>query len=99
ALLVYSISRAPFVGWVTARTILLLVASIALLLAFLVVERRQRSPLMPFEIFRVRTVSGANIVAFLLGAVVFSNFFVLTLYVQDVLGYSALKAGVTFLAT
>jgi EmrB/QacA subfamily drug resistance transporter len=99
ALFVYAISRAPFVGWGTARTILLLIASVALLLAFLVIERRQRAPLMPFEIFRVRTVSGANIVAFLLGAVVFANFFVLTLYVQDVLGYSALKAGLTFLAT
>jgi len=99
ALLVYTMSRAPFVGWGTARTILLLVASLALLLAFLVIERRQRAPLMPFEIFRVRTVSGANIVAFLLGGVVFANFFVLTLYVQDVLDYSALEAGITFLAT
>ena len=99
ALLVYAISRAPFVGWGTPRTILLLFASVALLLAFLVIERVQRQPLMPFRIFRVRTVSGANIVAFLLGGVVFSNFFVLTLYVQGVLGYSALKAGLTFLAT
>ena len=99
ALLVYAMSRAPFVGWGTARTILLLIASVALLLAFLAIERGQRDPLMPFEIFKIRTVSGANIVAFLLGGVVFSNFFVLTLYVQDVLGYSALKAGLTFLAT
>jgi EmrB/QacA subfamily drug resistance transporter len=99
ALLVYAMSRAPFVGWGTPRTILLLIASGALLVAFVVIERVQRAPLMPLQIFRVRTVSGANIVAFLLGGVVFSNFFVLTLYVQDVLGYSALKAGVTFLAT
>ncbi len=99
ALLVYAISRAPFVGWGTARTILPLIAAIALIAAFLVIERRVREPLMPFDIFRVRTVSGANIVGFLLGAVLFANFFILTLYVQNVLHFSALKAGVTFLAT
>jgi EmrB/QacA subfamily drug resistance transporter len=99
ALLVYTLSRAPFVGWGSARTILLLLASVALLVVFLVNERLVHKPLMPFGIFRVRTVAGANVVGFLLGGVVFSNFFVLTLYVQDVLGYSALKAGVTFLAT
>jgi EmrB/QacA subfamily drug resistance transporter len=99
ALLVYTISRAPIVGWGTARTILLLVASGALLVAFLVNERRVADPLMPFSIFRVRTLAGANVVGWLLGAVLFANFFLLTLYVQDVLGYSALKAGVTFVAT
>jgi EmrB/QacA subfamily drug resistance transporter len=99
ALLVYAISRAPIVGWATARTILLLIASGALLAAFLVNERRAHDPLMPFHIFRVRTVAGANIVGFLLGGVLFANFFVLTLYVQDVLGYSAIKTGITFVAT
>src|SRR5256886_4362806 len=54
---------------------------------------------MPFHIFRVRTVAGANVVGALLGAVIFANFFLLTLYVQNVLGYSALKTGVTFVAT
>jgi EmrB/QacA subfamily drug resistance transporter len=98
-LLVYAISRAPIVGWATARTILLLVAAGVLLAAFLVNERRTDDPLMPFHIFRVRTVAGANIVGFLLGGVLFANFFVLTLYVQDVLGYSAIKTGVTFVAT
>src|SRR5262249_3515416 len=62
-------------------------------------ESRVREPLMPFEIFRVRTVAGANVVGLLLGGVVFANFFVLTLYVQDVLHYSSLQAGVAFLAT
>ena len=99
ALLVYTISRAPDVGWGAARTILLLVASGALLVAFLVNERRIVDPLMPFSIFRVRTLAGANVVGWLLGAVIFANFFLLTLYVQNVLGYSALKAGVTFVAT
>jgi EmrB/QacA subfamily drug resistance transporter len=99
ALLVYAISQAPNVGWGTARTILLLIASGALLVGFLVNERRVHDALMPFHIFRVRTVAGANGVGFLLGAVIFANFFLLTLYVQDVLGYSPLKTGVTFIAT
>jgi EmrB/QacA subfamily drug resistance transporter len=99
ALLVYTISRAPDVGWATARTILLLVLAAGLLVAFLVNERRSRDPLMPFHIFRVRTVAGANAVGLLLGAVIFANFFLLTLYVQNVLGYSALKTGFTFVAT
>jgi EmrB/QacA subfamily drug resistance transporter len=99
ALFVYTISRAPDVGWATARTILLLIASGALLVGFLVNERRAHDPLMPFHIFRVRTVAGANVVGLLLGAVIFANFFLLTLYVQNVLGYSALETGVTFLAT
>jgi EmrB/QacA subfamily drug resistance transporter len=99
ALLVYAISEAPNVGWGSARTILLLIAAGVLLGAFLVNERRAEQPLMPFHIFRVRTVAGANAVGFLLGGVLFANFFVLTLYVQDVLGYSAIKTGVTFVAT
>jgi MFS family permease len=64
-----------------------------------VVELRSRAPLMPFSIFRLRSLAAANVVGFLLGAVVFANFFVLTLYVQQVLGWSALRTGVTFLAT
>lgn len=99
ALLVYAISKAPDAGWGSARTILLLVASGALLLFFLVWESRTPAPLMPLRIFSLRTVAGANAVSLLLGAVVFANFFVLTLYVQNVLGYSALRTGVTFLAT
>src|SRR4051812_29680287 len=99
ALFVYTISRAPDVGWSSARTILLLIASGALLVGFLVNERRVHDPLMPFHIFRVRTVAGANVVGALLGAVIFANFFLLTLYVQNVLHYSALKTGVTFVAT
>ena len=54
---------------------------------------------MPFSIFRIRTVAGANVAGLLLGGVVFANFFILTLYVQQVLGYSALKTGITFVAT
>src|SRR5438876_3713728 len=99
ALLVYGISKAPDVGWSSGRTIGILLASAALFATFLVIETRTSSPMVPFRIFRVRTVTGANVVGFLLGAVIFANFFVLTLYVQQLLHYSALKAGITFLAT
>ena len=99
ALLVYAISKAPDVGWGSTRTILLLIASVVILAAFVVIERRSSAPLMPFRILRIRSLLGANVVGFLLGAVIFANFLVLTLYVQQVLGWSALKTGVTFLAT
>src|SRR5213082_3293370 len=99
ALLVYAISKAPDVGWGSARTILLLIAAVAILAVFTAIELRSRAPLMPFRIFRIRSLLAANVVGFLLGAVIFANFLVLTLYVQQVLGWSALKTGVTFLAT
>src|SRR5207248_3960435 len=99
ALLVYAISKAPQVGWSSGRTIGLLIGAAVLFAAFLVIETRHPSPMVPFDIFRVRTVAGANVCGLFLGAVVFSNFFLLTLYVQQVLGYSALKTGLTFLAT
>ncbi len=70
-----------------------------LLLVFIAIERRAAAPLVPFRIFRVKTVTGANVSGALLGAVVYANFFLLTLYVQQVLGYSALKTGLTFLFT
>jgi len=99
ALTVYAISQAPTVGWATARTIGVLLVAAALLAAFVWVETHVKEPLVPFRIFRVRTLAAANIVGILLGAVIFSNFFLLTLYVQQVLGYSALRAGLTFVAT
>jgi EmrB/QacA subfamily drug resistance transporter len=99
ALLVYAVSQAPTHGWGSGWTILRLVVAGLLLLAFVVVESRAKDPLMPFRIFRVRTVAGANVAGLLLGAVVFANFFLLTLFVQQVLHWSALKTGVTFIAT
>jgi EmrB/QacA subfamily drug resistance transporter len=97
--LVYAISKAPFDGWGSAKTIVGLVVAAVLLASFVVIEGTVRNPVMPFSIFRVRTVAGANAVGALLGAVIFANFFVLTQYVQTVLHYSALQAGLTFLAT
>ena len=99
ALLVYAISKAPVDGWGSTETILLLVAAVVVLAFFLVWETRVPSPIMPLSIFRIRTLAGANIVGLLLGASIFADFFLLTLYVQNVLHFSALKTGVTFLAT
>ncbi len=99
ALLVYAVSKAPDHGWGSGWTASRLAASAILLGAFLLIEARAKDPLMPFHIFRVRTVAGANVAGLLLGAMIFANFFVLTLYVQGVLGWSALRTGVTFIAT
>jgi EmrB/QacA subfamily drug resistance transporter len=98
-LLVFAVSKAPDVGWGTARTIALLAASAVLAAAFFVIETRAAQPLVPFSIFRVRVLAGANTVGFLLGGAIFGSFFLLTQYMQLILGYSALKAGVAFLAT
>jgi EmrB/QacA subfamily drug resistance transporter len=99
ALLVYGVSNAPSHGWTSGWTISRLAVAAVLLAAFLAIESRANDPLMPFRIFRVSTVAGANVAGLLLGAVVFANFFILTLYVQNVLGWSALKTGITFVAT
>jgi EmrB/QacA subfamily drug resistance transporter len=97
-LLVYAISKAPEVGWGAVRTLALLAASAAALLAFLVVESRVEAPLMPLRIFRLRTVAAANAVGLLLGGSFFGFIFIGTLYMQQVLGYSALQTGVAWLA-
>jgi EmrB/QacA subfamily drug resistance transporter len=97
-LLVYSISTAPQDGWATAKTVGSLVASAALLVAFFVVEARVEAPLLPLRMLRMRTVAGANLVGFLLGASFFGFIFIGTLYMQQVLGYSALKTGIAWLA-
>ena len=77
----------------------MLVAAVAILAAFVAWELRAKAPLVPFSIFSIRTVTGANIISLLLGAAIYANFFVLTLYVQGVLHWSALKTGLTFFAT
>jgi EmrB/QacA subfamily drug resistance transporter len=96
-LLVYALTRATEIGWGTTETIVLLVASGALLAAFLVVELRSKAPLMPMQIFKLRSLMGANVTSFLLGASLFSQFFLMTLYMQQVLHYSAIKTGLAYL--
>jgi EmrB/QacA subfamily drug resistance transporter len=98
-MLVYAISQAPTVGWTAVRTLALLAASAALLAGFLVLETRAEAPLLPLRLFRLKTLAGSNAVGFLLGASFFAFIFIGTLYMQQVLGYSALKTGVAWLAT
>jgi EmrB/QacA subfamily drug resistance transporter len=97
-LLVYALTRASQHGWVTASTIGLLTASAALIVGFVVIEMRSPAPLLPLRIFRLRTLTASNINALLMGAAIFSQFFLLTLYMQQVLHYSALKTGVAYIA-
>src|SRR6266567_889379 len=98
-MLVYAISQAPTAGWTAPRTLVLLAAAAALLAGFLIVETRAEAPLLPLRLFRLTTLAGSNAVGFLLGASFFSFFFTGTLYMQQVLGYSALKTGLAWLAT
>ena len=97
ALLVYAVVDAVNVGWGAPRTIGCLAAAVVLLGAFVLIELRHRDPLMPFSIFRLRTLRGANIVGLLIGMSLFSMFYFLSLYVQEVLGFSPLKTGIAFL--
>jgi EmrB/QacA subfamily drug resistance transporter len=97
-LFVYGLTRAPTVGWSSAETIGSFIGCVVLLAAAVMIELRSRSPLVPLSIFRRRTLTGANIVGFILGTMVFGMFFLLSLYMQNVLGFSALQTGVGYLA-
>jgi EmrB/QacA subfamily drug resistance transporter len=92
-MLVYAVVEAPDVGWGDLRTILLFAGSAVLLAAFVLIESRHRAPLVPLRILRSRTLVGANLVMLLFGTVGYGMPFVLTLYAQEVLGYSAVKFG------
>jgi EmrB/QacA subfamily drug resistance transporter len=96
--LVYTITQANQYGWGSLETIGLFSLAGVLLAAFAAWESRVKEPLMPFSIFRIRTVAAANISGLILGTVSFSMFLMLTLYMQQVLGYSPLKTGLAYLA-
>ena len=99
SLLVFALTQANRVGWGSAQTIGILIASAALLIAFIAVEHRSQAPLVPLGIFtRLRTLTGANVVSFLVGGLTFAMFFMLSLYMQQVLGLSALQTGAGYLA-
>lgn len=97
-LLVFGITQANQAGWGSAQTLGCIAGAIVLMAIFLVIESRNRYALMPLHFFRRRTPTGANIVGFGLGTIVFSMFFVLSLYMQQVLGFSALETGLGYLA-
>jgi EmrB/QacA subfamily drug resistance transporter len=92
-LLVYAIVEAPDVGWGDAQTLLLVAGSAVLLAAFALIESRHRAPLVPLRILRSRTLVGGNLVMLVFGTVAFGTPFILTLYAQQVLGYSAIEFG------
>lgn len=95
--LVYGLSKAPTAGWGSRTVIGFLLASAVLLAAFIFNEKRTEQPLMPFSLFKIRNVSGGNLTALAIACTLFSMFFFITLYVQTVLGYSPVKAGLSFL--
>jgi EmrB/QacA subfamily drug resistance transporter len=97
SLLVYALVTASSHGWASADTIGLLAGAAALICAFTVIEARSAAPLLPLSFFRNRTVTAANLAGLLLGALMFPMFVFLSLYMQQVLGYSAVKTGVAFL--
>jgi EmrB/QacA subfamily drug resistance transporter len=97
--LAYAVAQAPRVGWGATRTVAELAVGAALLGAFLAIERRGEAPLMPLRIFRLQTLAGANAVGFLLGASFYSFIFIGTLYMQQVLGFSALQGGFAWAAS
>jgi EmrB/QacA subfamily drug resistance transporter len=97
SVLAYALLDASSAGWGSEKIIGLLAISVLLLAAFVAIERRSQAPLVPFGIFRLRTLTGANIVGILLGASLFSMFFFISLYMQQVLGYTPIHAGLSYL--
>ncbi|MDQ8045757.1 MAG: MFS transporter, partial [Patulibacter sp.] len=96
-LLVYAIVDAANAGWGSAATIERAVIAVAFLVVFVLIELRSKAPLVPFSIFRLRTLRGSNVVGLFIGMSLFSMFFFISLYLQQVLGYSALKTGLAYL--
>ena len=97
SLLVYTLVDANDAGWLSGQTLGLGAVALALLAAFVAIERRSQAPLVPFGIFRRRTITGTNIVGLLVAMALFSMFFFVSLYMQMVLGYDALDAGLAYL--
>jgi EmrB/QacA subfamily drug resistance transporter len=98
SLLVYALVDAGEAGWSSTQTVGLGAASAALLVAFGAIERRSSAPLVPFRIFRLAALLGSNVAGLVFGAAVYGMFFAITLYFQQVLGYSPLEAGFAWLA-
>ncbi|MCW2800261.1 MAG: transporter [Aeromicrobium sp.] len=97
SLLVYTIVDANNSGWGSTKTVSLFIVSFVLIAAFIAIERVWKQPLLPFRIFRNRTLTGANLTGVFVAMSLFSMFFFVSLYMQQVLGYSALKAGLAYL--
>ena len=97
SLLVYAIVKAEEYGWGSTTTFGLAAAAVALLAAFVLIERRSKAPLVRLGIFKIRSLLGANLVMLVVAGGLFANFFFSSIYVQEILGYSPLEAGLAFL--
>jgi EmrB/QacA subfamily drug resistance transporter len=97
SLLVYALVDASSAGWGSTQTIVLLTLAVVLLVGFVAIESRAKAPLMPLSIFRLRTLSASNAVGLLIGMSLFSMFFFVSLYMQQVLEFDALKTGFAYL--
>lgn len=95
--LVYGLSEAPTHGWGSKLVVGYIVAGIVVLILFVLNETRAKQPLMPLDIFKIRNVAGGNLSFLVIACTLFSMFFFLTLYIQDILGYSPVKTGLSFL--
>jgi EmrB/QacA subfamily drug resistance transporter len=97
SILVYALVDAEDAGWGSTQTVVLLAAAALLIAGFAAIERRTKAPLVPFRIFRLRTLSASNAVGLLVGMALFSMFFFVSLYMQNVLGFDALETGLAYL--
>ncbi|HEX8085924.1 MAG TPA: MFS transporter [Solirubrobacteraceae bacterium] len=97
SILVYALVDAEDAGWGSTQTVVLLALAALLQLAFFAIERRTSAPLVPFAIFRLRSLSASNAVGLLIGMALFSMFFFVSLYMQNVLGFDALETGLAYL--
>jgi EmrB/QacA subfamily drug resistance transporter len=97
SLFVYTMVDANDAGWLSGQTLGLGAVALAFIAAFAVIELRSKAPLVPFSFFRRRTITGTNVVALLVAMSLFSMFFFISLYMQQVLGYSAIKSGLSYL--
>jgi EmrB/QacA subfamily drug resistance transporter len=95
--LVYALEQASGTGWGSAQTLILFGIALVLLAAFVWIEAHTQAPLVPLRVFRLRTLTGANLIGLLMSAAIGSTIFILTLYMQQVLNYSALQTGLAFL--
>jgi EmrB/QacA subfamily drug resistance transporter len=97
AALVYGVSIAPDNGWASGRVLTALIAGVVLFAAFVIIERRSQAPLIPLQIFAVHNLRMGNILTLLMGSVITAPLFFLSLYLQQVLGDSALRTGLSLL--
>jgi EmrB/QacA subfamily drug resistance transporter len=96
-LLVYGLVKAPSVGWTAHSTLGFIAGALALLVFFVINEKRAKNPLMPLSIFKIRNITGANLTQMPIAAALFAVFYFTSIYIQEILHFSPLKTGFAFL--